>query len=149
MPEPLRAQASNKAPGVSLLEKRFYIRRNVLSQTQKQILRMYIVSARVLRMVLPKRERNMAMYAWKVRLIEKECVGSRAPETDTTEGYAKDDEGLFIVVDDLKNATRFDTIEDAEKWRDKWRLEFEAQSGTAGVECVDIYVSCGFELVEL
>ena len=94
------------------------------------------------------------MFVWRVDFIERHIMGSEKWDADVESGYAAEVDGvMFETVADAKDAEKFESREDAEDFRDNWRREFDASSGTAEIsedgEFHDVQVLSSWELVEL
>ena len=81
------------------------------------------------------------MFVWKVDFIERHIMGSEKWDANAESGY------------DAEDAEKFESREDAEDFRDNWRREFDASSGTVEVSedgvFHDVQVLSSWELVEL
>ena len=94
------------------------------------------------------------MFVWKVDFIERHIMGSEKWDANAESGYAAEVDGvMFATAADAEDAEKFESREDAEDFRDNWRREFDASSGTVEVsedgEFHDVQVLSGWELVEL
>lgn len=94
------------------------------------------------------------MFVWKVDFLERHIMGSEKWDANAESGYAAEVDGvMFETVADAEDAEKFVSREDAEDFRDNWRREFDASSGTVEVSedgvFHDVQVLSSWELVEL
>lgn len=94
------------------------------------------------------------MFVWRVDFIERHIMGSEKWDANAESGYAAEVDGvMFETVAHAEDAEKFESREDAEGFRDNWRREFNASSGTVEVSedgvFHDVQVLSSWELVEL
>ena len=94
------------------------------------------------------------MFVWKLDLEERHFRGDEKWVENAERGYAdeSDEGGVLWIRATADEGKAFETREDAETFRAKWVENFEAQSGTVGVEggeAHDVYTESEWELVEI
>lgn len=90
------------------------------------------------------------MFVWKVEVEERHFAGDETWTENRDRGYADEGEegGALWLRATAGEGKAFATREEAEAFRAKWVEEFEAQSGTVGLDH-DVYVSSKWDSVEI